>query len=40
MLEHYSGVDHVCTQMYNLKMGNHERLLRLDPPSTNVQHER
>ena len=23
-------VDVVCTQMFNLKMGNHERLLRLE----------
>ena len=30
MVEHYGGVDHVCTQMFNLTMGNHERLLRLE----------
>ena len=22
MVEHYGGVDHACTQMFNLKMGN------------------
>ena len=30
MVEHYGVVDVVCTQMFNLKMGNHERLLRLE----------
>ena len=30
MVEHYGVVDGVCTQMFNLKMGNHERLLRLE----------
>ena len=30
MGEHYGVVDVVCTQMFNLKMGNHERLLRLE----------
>ena len=30
MVEHYGVVDHVCTHMFNLKMGNHERLLRLE----------
>ena len=30
MVEHYGVVDIVCTQMFNLKMGNHERLLMLE----------
>ena len=30
VVEHYGVVDVVCTHMFTLKMGDHERLLRLE----------
>ena len=30
MVEHYGVVDDAYSQKYNLKVGNHERLLRLE----------